>query len=133
MSSFIKFRLLILIGLSVALSACVTLPGHRHIVDEENFFLHISAANLQIKNQIRFNSDKTDVLYLPDTARIKLVVTDNLGKHQLTIKKYQGSVVYDYRLNGRETTFSANEKLWFASQIPMIIDKTGLKYGLEPV
>jgi hypothetical protein len=129
MSVFLKFRLLILACFSFVLSGCVTLPGHRQTVDEENFFLHISAPNLAIKNEIRFNAEKTEFLFLPESAQIELVVADNIGKHQLTMKKYQESVVYDYRLNGRRTTFGTKEKQWFASQIPLIIDKAGLKYG----
>ena len=35
----------------------------------------------------------------------------------------QGSIVYHYKLNGRKTTFGAKEKEWFASQVPLIIEK----------
>jgi len=130
MSAFFKSRMLILASLSLALAACITLPGHRQTIDEDNFFLHIRAPSKDIKNEIRFNSEKTDFLYLPERVRIELVVADNLGKHQLKIKKDEESIVYNYRLNGRKTTFGAKEKEWFASQVPIIIDKTNLKYGL---
>jgi len=133
MSVFLNCRMFMLAGLSLVLSACVTLPGHRQIIDEENFFLLISAPNLDVKNKIRFNSAKTDILYLPERAQIELVVADNLGKHQLTIKKQEELVVYHYKLNGREITFGSKEKEWLASQIPIIIDKTGLKYDLGAV
>jgi len=129
MSVLRKFRLLILAGLSFVLSACITLPGHRQTIDEENFFLHISAPKLAIKNEIRFNAAKTELLFLPDGAQLELVVSDNIGKHQLSMQKYQNMVVYNYRLNGLKTTFGTKEKEWFASQIPLIIDKAGLKYG----
>ena len=128
MSVFLKFRLLILACLSFILSGCVTLPGHRQTIDEENFYLHISAPNLAIKNEIRFNAEKTELLFLPENVQIELVVADKSGKHQLMMKKHLESVVYNYRLNGRKTTFGNKEKEWFASQIPIIIDKAGLKY-----
>lgn len=116
-------------GLSFILSACVNLPGHRQTIDEDNFFLHITAPTLAIKNEIRFNTEKTELLFLPEGAHLELVVADNIGKHQLFMQKQQESVVYNYRLNGRKTTFGVKEKEWFASQIPLIIDKAGLKYG----
>tara|TARA_R110002126_G_scaffold163110_1_gene311017 strand:- start:805 stop:1200 length:396 start_codon:yes stop_codon:yes gene_type:complete len=127
MSVFLKFRLVILACLTLALSACITWPGHRHTVDEENFYLHITAPSRAIKDEIRFNEEKTELLFLPESAQIELVVADTIGKHQLTIKEHQGSVVYHYRLNGRKMTFGAKEKEWFASQIPLIIEKS--KYG----
>jgi hypothetical protein len=129
MSVFGKLRLLILVCWSLVLSACITLPGHRQTVDEKNFYLHITAPKLAIKNEIRFNAEKTELLFLPEHAQIELVVADNIGQHQLMIKKHQESVVYHYRLNGRQMTFGSKEQGWFASQIPLIIDKAGLKYG----
>ncbi|HAW93210.1 MAG: hypothetical protein CML22_05860 [Rheinheimera sp.] len=101
------------------------MPGHRQTIDEENFFLRISAPNLAIKNEIRFNAEKTELLFLPENAQIELVVADKTGKHQLMMKKHQESVVYIYRLNGRKTMFGVKEKEWLASQIPIIIDKAG--------
>lgn len=124
MSVFLKFRLVILACLSLTLSACITWPGHRHTVDEENFYLHITAPSRFIKEEIRFNAEETELLFLPRSAQIELVVVDDMGKHQLTIKKHQGSIVYHYRLNGRKTTFGAKEKEWFASQVPLIIEKS---------
>jgi hypothetical protein len=129
MSVFLKFRLLILAGVSFVLSACVTLPGHRQTIDEENFFLNITAPSLAIKNEIRFNAEKTELLFLPKGAQLEFVVSDNLGKHQLSVQKHQETVVYNYRLNGRKMTFGVKEKVWLASQIPLIIDKAGLKHG----
>ncbi|KKO46707.1 hypothetical protein WG68_05350 [Arsukibacterium ikkense] len=129
MSVFIKFRLLFIAGVSFVISACVTLPGHRQTIDEENFFLNITAPTLAIKNEIRFNSEKTELLFLPKGAQLEFVVSDNLGKHQLSVQKHQETIVYNYRLNGQKMTFGVNEKEWFASQIPIIIDKIGLKYG----
>ncbi|WP_083923102.1 hypothetical protein [Arsukibacterium perlucidum] len=116
-------------GLSFVLSACVTLPGHRQTIDEENFYLHITAPSKVIKEEIRFNAEETELLFLPENAQIELVVADDIGKHQLTIKEHQGSIVYHYRLNGQQLTFGVKEKEWFASQIPLIIDKAGLKHG----
>lgn len=123
MSVFLKFRLVILACLSLALSACITWPGHRHGVDEENFYLHITAPSRVIKEKIRFNAEETELLFLPENTQIELVVADNIGKHQLTIEERQGSIVYHYRLNGRKATFGAKEKEWFASQVPLIIEK----------
>lgn len=129
MSVFLKFRLVIVACLSLVLCACITWPGHRHTIDEENFYLHITASTRVIKDEIRFNAEKTELLFLPESAQIELVVTDSIGKHQLTIKKHQGSIVYRYKLNGRKTTFEAKEKEWFASQIPLIIEKSKLQYA----
>ncbi len=123
MPVLLKFRLVILACLSLALSACITWPGHRHGVDEENFYLHITAPSRVIKEKIRFNAEETELLFLPEKTQIELVVADNIGKHQLTIKERQGSIVYHYKLNGRKTTFGAKEKEWFASQVPLIIEK----------
>ena len=123
MSVFLKFRLVILACLSLALSACITWPGHRQTIDEENFYLHITAPSRVIKEEIRFNAEETELLFLPENAQIELIVSDNIGKHQLTIKERQGSIVYHYRLNGRKTTFGAKEKEWLASQVPLIIEK----------
>jgi len=129
MSVFIKFRLLMIAGLIFVLSACINLPGHRQTIDEENFYLHITAPSKVIKEEIRFNAEETELLFLPKNAQIDLVVADNVGKHQLTIKEHQGSIVYHYRLNGRKTTFGAKEKEWFASQVPLIIEKYNYQDG----
>lgn len=129
MSVFIKFRLLVIAGLIFVLSACVNLPGHRQTIDEENFYLHITAPSRVVKDEIRFNAEKTELSFLPEHAQIELVVADNIGKHQLTIKKQQGAVIYRYRLNGFKTTFGAKEKEWFASQVPLIIEKSKVQYG----
>jgi len=129
MSVFLKVRLVILACLSLALSACVTLPGHRQTIDEENFCLNITAPSLAIKNEIRFNAEKTELLFMPKGAQLEFVVSDSLEKHQLSVLNHQETVVYDYRLNGRKLTFGAREKDWFASQIPLIINKAGLKHG----
>jgi hypothetical protein len=129
MSVFIKLRLLMIVGFSFVVAACVTLPGHRQTIDEENFFLKITAPSLVIKSEIRFNAEKTQLLFLPKGTQLEFVVSDNLGKHQLSVQRHQEAVVYNYRLNGRKMTFGAKENEWFASQIPFIIDKAGLKYG----
>lgn len=57
MSVLLKFRLVILACLNLVLSACITLLGHRHGVDEENFYLHITAPSRVIKEKIRFNAE----------------------------------------------------------------------------
>lgn len=129
MSVFLKFRLFILAFLSLVLSACITWPEHRQTIDEENFYLLITAPTRVIKNEIRFDAEKTELLFLPESAQIELVVSDNSAKHRLTIKKHQGSIVYRYRLNGRKTSFGGKEKEWFVSQVPLIIEKANLKYG----
>lgn len=129
MSVFINFRLLMIAALSFILSACVNLPGHRQTIDEENFYLHITAPSRVIKEEIRFNAAKTELLFLPEHTQIELVVADNIGKHQLTIKNQQGAVVYRYRFNGRKTTFGLKEKEWFASQVPLIIEKSKFQYA----
>jgi hypothetical protein len=129
MPVFINFRLLMITGLTFIISACVNLPGHRQTIDEDNFYLHITAPSKVIKEGIRFNAEETELLFLPENAQIELVVADDIGKHQLTIKEHQGSIVYHYRLNGRKTTFGAKEKEWFASQVPLIIAKYKYQNG----
>jgi len=111
----------------LSLSACITLSGHRQIIDEDEFFLKITAPNKLIKHQIRFNPERTDLVHLPEGARIELVTSDTSGRRQLIIKRSGTSVIYNYRLNGRKTEFGTEEREWFASQLPKIISKTSLK------
>lgn len=120
-------RLIILAGLSLVLAACITLPGHRQIIDEEGFYLKISAPSKAVKRDIRFNQEKTDLIHLPDNTRIELKVSGTLGSRQLFIRRSDASIVYRYRLNGRQGEFGAAERKWFASQVPKIISKAGLQ------
>jgi hypothetical protein len=60
---------------------------------------------------------------------MELVVADDQGRHDLKIKSSKGTIVYKYRLNGRRKQFGTEQQEWFASLVPNIISKTGLKYG----
>jgi len=124
-----KFRITIFVLLCISLSACITLPGHRQTIDEGDFYLHITAPNKAIKSLIRFNTEKTDIAYIPSKAKMELVVADDQGRHDLKIKSSKGTIVYKYRLNGRRKQFGTEQREWFASLVPKIISKTGLKYG----
>ncbi len=126
MPVFTKVKTLVLSIFCFILSACITLPGHRQIIDEHNFFLSIEAPSKDIKNKIRFNLEKTALLYLPENMRIELNVTDNIGTHQIKILSNNKSVSYTYSLNGEKFIFGTNEKKWFALQVPKIISKADL-------
>lgn len=127
MSINIKFRIFVLAGLCFSLSACITSPGHRQVFEEDNFSLYIQAASKNIKNKIRFNTKKTDLVFLPENASVKLNVVDKFGKHQLEISNPNGTISYNYKLNGNKVIFGAKEKKWFASQVPKIISKANLE------
>ncbi len=123
----IKIRIFVLAGLCFSLSACMTSPGHRQVIEEDNFTLYINAASKNIKNKIRFNTKKTALVFLPEKAIVKLNVVDQFGKHQLEITNPNGTISYNYKLNGNKVIFGAKEKKWFASQVPKIINKANLK------
>lgn len=129
MLSLDKWRIVVPVLLGLALSACITLPGHRQTIDEGDFYLHVAAPNRSTKGLIRFNAEQTDIAYLPAGTEIELVVVDDQGKHELDITSPTDAVVYDYRLNGRRIQFGKEQQEWFASQVPRIITKTGLKSG----
>lgn len=129
MLSFKSTRLVILVVLSLCVSACITLPGHRQTIDEEDFFIHITAPNSATKSLTRFNAEQTDINYLPRKTEIELVVMDSQGKHELNISSSNGAIIYDYALNGRHLEFGKKQREWFASQVPRIISETGLQYG----
>ena len=129
MSTSKTFRTAAIVCLSLVLSACISIQGHLQIKKEDDFFLSIKAPSKQIKNQIRFNAEKTALAYLPEQTRIKLVVKDSDGKHRLIAERFDESIVYTYKLNGRKRAFEPEGQQWFASQVPQLIDKTGLKIG----
>ena len=51
-------RIVVLVLLSFSLLGCITLPGHRQIIDERDFYLRIETPNKAAKNLIRFNAEK---------------------------------------------------------------------------
>ena len=69
---FSRFRLLIFIVSILLLSACVTLPGHSQTIDEEGFYLQITAPSKTVKDLLRFNSAETDIAYLSLNTKIKI-------------------------------------------------------------
>ncbi|MBM7073795.1 hypothetical protein JQC92_17430 [Shewanella sp. 202IG2-18] len=120
MSTFTKFQTVILMILSLSLSACITLPGHRQTINEGNFHLQITSPDKATKHLIRFNSTKNEIIYLPEDTRIELIVIDAIGKHNLKIKKSINTIVYDYKLNGLKVVFDTEKIQWFESQVPRI-------------
>jgi hypothetical protein len=124
--SFSQFRPLLFIASILLLSACITLPGHRQTIDEDGFYLQITAPSKSFKDSIRFNSAETDIAYLPLSTKIKLVVMNEQGKHEVNVINSNGAIGYLYTLNGRAENFGVAEQKWFSSQIPKIIDRAGL-------
>ena len=116
-----KLKVITLACFSFFLSACVIRPGHIQLEKQDNFFMYIKAPSEKVKRQIRFNAQETALAYLPENTKIKLVVTDNDGKHKLIIERVGESIVYEYKLNGRRKNFESEEQQWFSSQIPRII------------
>lgn len=129
MLPFKTFRPFILVVLSLSLSACITLPGHRQTIDEGDFYLHITAPDRATKELSRFNAEQTGIAHLPEKTEMELVVVDVQGKHELDITSSTDAIIYDYTLNGRPVEFGTEQQEWFASQVPKIISKTGLQYG----
>ncbi len=123
----LKAGLLFLFG--VLLSACVTLPGHRFIIDETDYFLHIEAPSKQQRSLIRFNQEQTALTHLPENVWIVFRVTDSQGKHRLRIVNKANVITYQYTINGKQVTFGESQNLWFAQYIPRIIDESGANYG----
>lgn len=126
---FDTLRIVVLVLLNFSLAACITLPGHRQIIDEGDFYLRIETPNKAAKNLIRFNAEKTGIAYLPARSEIELVVVDVQGKHEMKVKRSKDAIVYQYKLNGRRTPFGAEQQEWFASLVPEIISRTGLQAG----
>lgn len=119
-------KILTLLVLASVLSACITLPGHRQIVEEDNFYLLINTQSEQAKRDIRFNTEKGELVELPPHSSIELAITDENGMHEMVIKNLNSTIEYQYKRNGRTAPFDDATKQWFVSQIPMIIEKTGL-------
>jgi len=126
---FYNYRILVLLIVSFVLSACITMPGHRHVTEEEGFYLRVETPSLEIRKQIRFNAELNGLKYLPETAWIKLIVTDSKGKHDLMIKNSDGLIIYDYTLNGQKTSFDESGREWFDSVIPKVAKILGLVGG----
>jgi len=127
----IPFRMMILALLGLSLSGCITLPGHRQTIDDEGFYLHLTAPYRATRGLIRFNADQTGLFHMPAGTRIELVVSDLQGEHDLEITGSPDAITYDYRLNGRRIEFGTEQQAWFASQVPGIIRRTGLISILE--
>lgn len=118
-------RVIAALFMSLLLSACVTFPGHRQVVDEGDFYLLITAPNKEMKESIRFSADQTELEYMPNKTAILLKVTDENGLHNLAIKSLDdGTLLYKYQLNGKATDFTAEQRAWLASYIHFIIEKT---------
>ena len=124
-------RLLVLILIFGLLSACLTLPGHRQTIKEDNFELSITAPSEQVKREIRFNKQQTKLLELPMEVSIELYLLDKYGKHELSITNVSGFINYDYHLNGRKVPFDRRARTWFTDQIPRIIKASSLNTDQE--
>jgi len=126
MSALNKLLKLNIACLIVVISGC-TMPGHRQVIEESGFYLYIQSPSERIKKSIRFNPQKTKLIYLPEKVSIELLATDENGKRSLDIKTSKEIIVYSYKLNGRKAYFGIEEQQWFATLIPIIINKTGLE------
>lgn len=118
------WRIFIVIVSIFTVTACLTAPGHRQIISEGDFYLHIAAPSKAIKESIRFTPELNKIEYLPVNTKIKLSVQEQQNNHELTITNKNGSVVYYYRLNGKAIDFGEKEQRWFSSHIPKIVEKT---------
>lgn len=124
-----RFRFLVslVIFATFSLSGCITLPGHRIIVDDENFYLHVETPSKEIRRNIQFNESETALLKVPERVHIKLIVIENGDKHRIDIEGKHDGVVYLYRINGKEVQFYPNGEKYFASQVPRIMSEMGYK------
>ena len=119
-------KTLIVMLLSSSLCACITMPGHRQIIKENNFTLLITAPNEEAKKQILFDQTQTNLVRLPKNLSLKFNSQDENGEHEVVIKSVSGVLIYDYRINGRSAPFDNEAKAWFTKNIPRIISKSGL-------
>lgn len=120
-------KILTLLVMTCFLSACITLPGHRQIVDEGDLYILIETQSGQEKSEIRFNPEQGEIVELPLRSRITLLINDNRGKHEMVIKNVDSATHYEYKRNGRKAPFDDAARRWFEAQIPMIVEKTGLR------
>ena len=116
MPSPAKIGIFALLCLSLCLSACITLPGHRVIVDEENYYLHVETPSKQVKNKILFNDEETALLHLPEQVQIKLIALQGSEEHKIKIRNKNGEIVYQYMIDGKRVDYEPYGKQWFASQ-----------------
>ena len=117
-----------LIGLSIILlSACITLPGHREVIKQDNYLFTIKAPSKQVKKEIQFNPEQTGIIFLPKNTSIELRVIENSDTHRLNIKNAEASIDFKYSLNGRTKDFGQDQQKWFAELLPQIISQSSLK------
>lgn len=124
-----RLKASLLLFFVMLMSACVTLPGHRFIIDEPDYFLHIESPSKQQRSLIRYNEQQTAVTHIPDHVWIEFRVKDDKGNHHLRIESEAEGIVYHYRLNGKNVAFKDEQMHWFATYIPDIIRRSGAKQG----
>ncbi len=123
-------NLLMIIAISSLLCACITMPGYRQVINEDNFNLLIIAPNEQTKQEIQFDTMQSELVHLPMNSSINFASTDEHGEHELLIKNVSGEIIYEYRINGHKATFDTKARSWFTEHIPQIIKKSGLETHL---
>jgi hypothetical protein len=102
------------------------LPGHRVIVDEENFYLRVETPGKEIRKNILFNDEKTALLHIPERVRFELKAIEKGDKHHIEIRNVSSEIIYDYSVNGDRVEFEPIGRQWFASQIPRVMSEMGL-------
>lgn len=109
--------------ISLFLVSCVTTMGHRQIISEDNLRLEIISPTNKTKLKIRFNTEQSQLEYLPDGVIIRLSLADNKNTHHIKIESVNGEPKYEYEVDGRQVIFGPKEQEWFSSQIPTIVRK----------
>lgn len=117
-----KFYKIIVVVVAITMSGCITLPGHRQTIEEDNLFIHISAPSKAVKNTIRFNTENTQLVYLPASTQIEMRIKDAAGEHHVLIENVSGKIDYRYRLNGEKINFGITQQHWFTLQVPKLIE-----------
>lgn len=100
---------------------------HREVIKQDNYFVMIKAPNKQAKQQIQFNPEQTEIIFLPKNTSIELRVIENSDTHRLNIKNAEASIDFNYSLNGRTKDFGQDQQKWFAELLPQIISQSSLK------
>lgn len=118
-------RVLAIIYMAFTLSACITFPGHRIIVDDGSFYLHVETPSKEVRRNIRFNEDKTALLNVPERVHIKLIVLEDDERHRIDIQGKSDSVEYAYKINGKKIQYYPRGEEFFATQVPRIMSEMG--------
>lgn len=116
-------RVLLVLVWASQLGACVTLPGYRQVIEEDDFSLQITAPDKATWRQIRTNPTQTAITALPEHTQIRI----EAGDRTLTIQGSGDAPTYDYEIDGKPAAFDAEAQQWLGAQLPRIVEKAGLE------